>query len=80
MATLNTALTRLGVGGASINYTRPFADKVAAIATATFIGVKATFALGALVGKSIGWIDVPLPVGAAWVDIDTTTTNAYTKV
>ena len=31
MGLLNTALTRLGVGGPSINYSRPITDKVALV-------------------------------------------------
>ena len=38
MGTLNTARTRLGVGGPAINYTRPFLPKTPSIPAVVFKG------------------------------------------
>ena len=38
MATLNTAKTRMGIGGPAINYTRPFSPKAPSIPAVVFKG------------------------------------------
>lgn len=56
MATLNTAKTRLGIGGPAINYTRPFTPKSPTIPAVVFKGV-------GIILKRVA--DVAIKLGAA---------------